>query len=253
MIAIIFSCALLVSSYTDVCIAKRTWDGKELRPPSLRKPPREALTPGRPQRQTLSQKWTGEVNPDLPGVNLPGVKHLVRHPRMFKPPEANYTIVHSTQEYQEILSQATGHNIYIRFHESLHFVDVGSLRQHMATNIALAPNVTLVLDCQGGAVISDPLQPFPEPNEGSFFDGYGCVWFGSGQGEGSLAAAMRLSDLWLLHPCAVCLFLSLIASYTMLHDASFLLISTAVSGSQCAHILFTVQIHTATAFSFTLH
>lgn len=157
-------------------------------------------------RSLRQEEWSGEVQ-QQPGVNPEGVEHLVHLPRKFKPPDANYTIIRDADEYIDVISKATGSEIYVRFHESTLFIDVGKARnQKDLANMALAPNVTYVLDCQGGAIVSDPLMPWPEPAEGSFFDGYGCVWFGTSSEGGGFAQDMRLSDMWLVYPCAVCLF-----------------------------------------------
>ena len=129
---------------------------------------------------------------------------LVHIPRKFKPPDANYTVVRSTTEYIDVLGAATGSETYIRFHESLLFVDVAAARKEgQLASMLVAPNVTFVLDCQGGAIVSDPRVQWPEPAEGSFFDGYGCVWFGTSSEGGGLARRMRLSDMWLVYPCVV--------------------------------------------------
>lgn len=196
--------ALLFSSCLPCCIAKRAWESEEFRPQSPLQPHSipEQGQQGVRGRALRQEEWTGEVK-QLPGVNPPGVQHLIQHPRKFKPPEANYTVIHSTEEYVDLIDKATGTELYIRFHESLLFMDVGATRTGLEANIGLAANVTVVLDCQGGAIISDPNTPFPKPSEGSFFDGYGCVWYGNGNGDGGLAAQMRLSDLWLLYPCSV--------------------------------------------------
>jgi hypothetical protein len=155
------------------------------------------------RRALRQEQWSGDVI-EAPGVNPPGVQHLLHHPRLYKPPEGDYAVVRSAREYNNIITQATEKVIFIRFHEDLRLVDLTTIRQNTETNLALAANVTMVLDCQGGAFISDPRKNFPKAGAGSFIDWYGCTWFGSGQGGESPAAAMRLSDVGLVYPCEVC-------------------------------------------------
>jgi hypothetical protein len=128
----------------------------------------------------------------------PGVTILAKRKALFAPPRADYNVVHSKEEYFQVLRSARGASLSIRYADDLRVINVG------AQTGVLAHNVSVVLDCQGGAMVQDPSVPVTSATPGTYVDIYNCILYGSSHYGGAFATRQRLNDVLLLIPCLVC-------------------------------------------------